>query len=81
MEFCNDLLTDMEDDRFLLRLIFSDKATFRISGKVNRHNVRIWGLQDPHEIVEHERDSPKVNVFLCNFSNKDLYPFFFKETQ
>ena len=27
VDFCNDLLTDMEDDRFLPWLIFSDEAT------------------------------------------------------
>jgi hypothetical protein len=54
----------MEDDSFLPRLICSDEATLHLSGKVNRHNVRIWGTQNPRETVEHERDSPKVNVFV-----------------
>jgi hypothetical protein len=31
----------MEADGFVEGLIFSDEATFHISGKVNRHNVRI----------------------------------------
>ena len=43
----------MEDDTFLSHLIFSDEATFHLSGKVNRHNVRIWGLQNPQEAMEH----------------------------
>jgi hypothetical protein len=33
----------MEEDGFVERLIFSDEAKFHISGKVNTHNVRIWG--------------------------------------
>ena len=41
VEFCNDLLIDMEDDRVLPQLIFSDEAMFHVSSKVNRHNVRI----------------------------------------
>jgi hypothetical protein len=32
-----------EDNDYLKRVVFSDEATFHISGKVNRHNVRIWG--------------------------------------
>ncbi|KAJ4443335.1 hypothetical protein ANN_05003 [Periplaneta americana] len=32
-----------DDDTFLTRVCFSDEATFHISGKVNRHNCRIWG--------------------------------------
>ena len=64
MEFSNALLEDLEDDSFLPRLIFSDEATFHLSGKVNRHNVRIWGLENPRATLEHERDFPKVNVFV-----------------
>ena len=54
VQIYNDLLMDMEDDRFLLRLIFNDEAMFHVSGKVNRNNVHIWELQNPHEIIEHE---------------------------
>jgi hypothetical protein len=69
----------MEDDKFLPRVIFSDEATFHLCGKVNRHNVSIWGLQNPHTTLEHERDSPKVNAF-CAISQKKVYgPLFFDE--
>jgi hypothetical protein len=37
-EFCEEMQLKMEEDSFAERLI-SDKATFHISGKVNRHNV------------------------------------------
>lgn len=61
-------------------LIFFDEATFQINGKMNRHNCRIWGTQNPHDIVEHKRDSPKVNVF-CAMSCRKLYgSFFFEES-
>ena len=39
MEFGNAILRDMEDHIFLPCLIFSDEATFCISGKVNHYNV------------------------------------------
>ncbi|PNF43528.1 hypothetical protein B7P43_G03919 [Cryptotermes secundus] len=77
MEFCDSMLEKMEDENFISRLIFSDEATFHLSGTVNRHNVRIWGTEHQHETAEHERDSPKVNVF-CAVSQDKLYgPFFF----
>jgi hypothetical protein len=50
------------DDDFLRHFVVSNKATFHLSGKVNRHNVRIWGMENPHATVQHERDFPKVNV-------------------
>ncbi|PNF17170.1 hypothetical protein B7P43_G09082 [Cryptotermes secundus] len=43
VEFCDRMLKNMEDELFLPRVIFSDEATFHLSGKVNRHNVRTWG--------------------------------------
>ena len=45
VEFCDRTLQNVEDDTSLPRLIVSDEATSHLSGKVNRHNVRIWGLQ------------------------------------
>jgi hypothetical protein len=50
----------VEDDDFASRLVFSDEATFHLSGKVNRHNLRIWGMENPHPTIEHKRDTPKL---------------------
>ncbi|XKL59945.1 hypothetical protein PGB90_000961 [Kerria lacca] len=46
-------------------LIFSDEATFHVSGHVNRHNCIISDMEKPTEIQEHVRDSPKVNMWWC----------------
>jgi hypothetical protein len=42
---------------------FSDEATFHMNGIVNRHNCRIWGSQPPQKIIEHQRGTPKVNMW------------------
>jgi hypothetical protein len=34
------------------KIVLSDEATFHLSGKVNRHNIIIWGSQNPHQFVE-----------------------------
>ena len=47
-------------DNFLDELTFSDEATFHLSGKMNRHNYRIWGTEKPHEIWQHERASRRL---------------------
>jgi hypothetical protein len=73
-DICDMLL---EDDT-LPRLIFCEEATFHLSGKVSRHNVRTWGLENPQEIVQHERDSPENNVFSAVSIRKIYGPFFFK---
>lgn len=80
LAFCVDIQTRLEEDGFIDRLIFGDESTFHLSGKVNKHNVRIWGTENPREIVEHERDSPKLNVY-CAVSKQKIYgPFFFQES-
>ena len=79
MKFIYAILRDKEDDNFLPRLIVSDETTFYISGKVNRNNVRRWGLKNPLEILEHLRDSPKVNLLCAVFFRKVCGHFFFEE--
>jgi hypothetical protein len=47
---------------------------------VKRHNVQIWGTENPHAKLEQDRDSNKVNVFLAVSSCENYGPFFFGET-
>ena len=77
-EFADNMLHRIsEDEEFLKRICFSDEATFQVSGKLNKHNVRIWGSEHPHKIRELERDSPKVNVWCGLMYNRVIGPFFF----
>ena len=77
--FCTEMQERFEVDDFTERLIFSNEATFHVSGKVHRNNVRIWGTENPHVIFEYVRDSSKVKVF-CAISKMKVYgPFFFTE--
>ena len=69
----------MEDNKSLFpRLVFGDEAVFHLSGKVNRHNVRIRRTHHPHKAVEHYRDSSKVRVFCVLSQDKVYGPFFFQ---
>ena len=74
--FCIKMQDAMTEEDFLDRVVFSDESTFHINGKVHRHNVRIWGTENPHEMVPHERASPKINVF-CAMSTRNVYGSFF----
>ena len=67
------------DYHFLEKVQFSDEVTFHVRCAVNRRNVRIWGSEKPHAYMEHQRDSPKVNVFCAISSQKVYGPFFFAE--
>jgi len=73
INFCNFISEKQEqDDSFVSRIVFSDEARFHLSEKVNRHNVRIWALEQPHATIEHQRDFPKIHVF-CTISRKNVY--------
>ena len=67
--FCEEMQLKIEENEFVERLN-CDEATFHISGKVNRHNVHIWGNEQPHAQREHQRDSPKVNFFCVVSARK-----------
>jgi len=41
---CVDFQQRLEEDGFAEKLVFSDKVTFRVCDKVNRHNVHFWGM-------------------------------------
>ena len=42
----------LREDGFGEKLVLSDEATFHVCDKVNRHNVRIWGTENPHATIE-----------------------------
>ena len=57
-EFAVNMLQRIsEDEAFLKRVYFSDEATFHVSEKLNKHNVRIWGSENPHASRELQRDT------------------------
>lgn len=45
-KLCIAMKNHMETAGFMESIVFSDEATFQLSSKVNRHNVRIWGADN-----------------------------------
>ena len=79
-EFAVTMLNRLDSDPgFLKRVCFSDESTFHISGLLSRHNLRIWGSENPHDTFELERDSPKLNMWCGIMHDKIIDPFFFAE--
>lgn len=72
------MIEKLEEEGFDDRLVFSDEATFHVNCKVNKYNTRIWVIQNPPKILEHQRDSTKETVF-CAISKKVVYVSFFFE--
>lgn len=58
---------------------FRDESIFDLSGRGNRHNLRIWGKSNPAKILEYERDSAKLVVWCVMSSTGLIGPFFFRD--
>jgi hypothetical protein len=55
------------------------EATCHVCGRVKRHNCRVWGYENPHDVTEHGHSSPKVNVWCALMKNKVVRPFLLEE--
>ena len=60
-------------------VLFSDEATFHTCDLVNRHNCKIWAMEQVHENRDWQRDTPKVNVWLGITKSTVYGPFMFGE--
>ncbi|EFN69413.1 hypothetical protein EAG_15649, partial [Camponotus floridanus] len=77
LEFCETMLAKFEtDDNLHKKIVFSDEATFEITGSVNKHNCRYWS-ENPLWIHEkHTQHRDKVNVWAGIINNQIIGPFF-----
>jgi hypothetical protein len=75
-KFALEMLLQLDDDdAFMKHVVFSDE----VSDKVHRHNCCIWGTENPHEVMEHEHDTPRLNVWCALTSDSVIGSFFFEE--
>ena len=69
-DFAVEILSLIEEnDNYLNLMLFSDESTFHVCGKVNRHNCRIWGSENPHQVIHTNKTTPK----LQHTSNQEQY--------
>jgi hypothetical protein len=79
-DFAVDILNKIDKgEQFLHPVMFSNEATFRVLGRAHRHNLRKWANKRPPDFVEHERGSPKVNVWCALTRDHVIGPYFFAE--
>ena len=76
-DFCTPMQGLLEEDGFDDHLMFSDEATFHLTGKVNKHNTCIWGIEHPHSMLEHVQDSLKGERVLHHIKEACVWSFVF----
>lgn len=74
--FCEWMLQHEVD--FSRKIIFSDEAHFNLNGFVNKQNCRVWGLQNPREVVEKQIFPKKVTVWCGLWAEGVIGPYFFE---
>ena len=63
---------------YLSKIVFSDECLFRISGSVNKQNVRIWGTERPTENNPVIMHSPSLMVWCAMSKERIIGPYFFE---
>lgn len=75
---CHQLVPLLSPDRIV---VFSDEASFKLDGYVNRWNCRVWDHRRPDELyVEQRQWTPHVNVWAAMTTEHLFGPYFFPST-
>lgn len=78
VEACHHLIPLFSPQR---KVVFSDEATFRIDGCVNRWNCRIWDHQRPDDFfVEQRQGASSITVWGAMTTEYLFGPYFFPST-
>lgn len=65
---------------FLKTIMFSDEATFRSNGAVNRHNMHYYATENPHWVREVQHQNHwSVNAWCGILNTRIIGPYFFNE--
>jgi Helix-turn-helix domain (DUF4817) len=68
------------DESVLTNLWITDEAYFCLSGKVNKQNMRFWGLENPHVTHEQPLHDEKLLVWCAMSEHGIIGPFVFNNT-
>lgn len=81
LEYAENFLDMVRQDETILdRIYWSDEATFKLNGHINRHNCIYWASENPHITIQKEVNLPGVTVWAALASQGLIGPFFFEGT-
>ncbi|KMQ90923.1 transposable element tc3 transposase, partial [Lasius niger] len=82
IQFCTWAQNKLEEDPGFFRFVlWSDEATFKSDGTINRHNLHYWNEVNPHwmRTVDYQHRW-SVNVWAGIIGVRLIGPFFFEES-
>ena len=80
VEFCDSLLSVIANEPGIIkRVIWSDEATFKVNGVINRHNSLYLGEENSHITYEHTMLSEGFTIWGGPWHNGVINPYFFED--
>ena len=81
LNYCNWMLGMIkENEEFFLEIPWTDKATFRSDGNLNRHNMHYWSDNNPHWLREVQHQGHwSLNVWCGILGGTIIGPYFFDQ--
>jgi len=81
LEFCGWYLGCLEEDPQLYhKILWTDEATFKLNGTINRHNCVYWSTDNPNICIEKQLNLPDVCVWAGIHTTGLVGPYFFDKT-
>ena len=82
IQFCEIMLNEMRvhDEELFSKIIWSDEATFKLTGHVNRHNCTYWYTENHRIVFEKQLNQPGVTVWGGISCHGVIGPWFFDGT-
>lgn len=80
LAFCTWAHLELEENnRFFENVLWSDEATFRSNGDVNKHNLHYWSLNNPHWLRTVDRQRYwTLNTYCGILDDQIIGPYFFE---
>lgn len=81
LQFSEIMLNEIEENPIIAdNIVWTDEASFKLSGHVNRHNCVYWYSENMHLTLEQQLNQPGVTVWGGISSSGVLGPIFFDGT-
>jgi hypothetical protein len=61
-------------------IMWTDEASFKLNGRINRHNSVYWSDSNPHEVIKEELNVPGLTVLARIWSGGVVDPNIFDGT-
>ena len=81
LQMCEQFINQHDNDPALFnKIMWSDEASFKISGMINRHNCVIYATENPHLTFEKQLNQPGITVWGALSADGLMGPYFFQDT-